>query len=132
MKIFLRKSIYLLVFFSVITQELVIAQEADSVVEQNTDWTKNVDVSQFAEQPVDGELENLNDLRAIAGNIQSLKNDVIELNKDLRKMEEKLLFPSNTRYTVFLSLSFRAVFVPVVQEAPHLFNEELRSFSGRQ
>lgn len=105
MKILLRKSIYLLVVVSVIAQEYTIAQESPVPSEQNTDWTENVDASQFAEQKVEGEVESLNDLRAIAGNIQSLKNDVIELNKDLRKMEEKLLFPSNTRYTVFVSLS---------------------------
>ncbi|SMF41202.1 hypothetical protein SAMN02745866_02686 [Alteromonadaceae bacterium Bs31] len=105
MKILLRKSIYLVVFFSVITQESAFAQDIPSPDEQSKAWVENVDAEQFAEQAVEGEQESLNDLRAIAGNIQSLKNDVIELNKDLRKMEEKLLFPSNTRYTVFLSLS---------------------------
>lgn len=76
------------------------AEEAD-----NKEWVKGVDANQFAEQPMEGEAGSMNELRAIAVNIQSLKTDVIELNKDLRKMEEKLLFPSNTRYTIFLSLT---------------------------
>jgi len=92
--------------FSVITQEFVWAQEEQNAGAKNDKtWVKGVDPAQFAERNVEGEMRNLDDLRVIAGNIQALKNDVIELNKDLYKMEEKLLFPSNTRYTVFVSLS---------------------------
>ena len=41
----------------------------------------------------------------ISRDIQLLKSDVISLNKDLRAMEERLLFPSHTRYSVFVSLT---------------------------
>ncbi len=44
-------------------------------------------------------------VKRISKNIQALKTDVVDLNKDLRIMEEKLLFPSNTKYTVFVSSS---------------------------
>ncbi|QSP95111.1 hypothetical protein LPB19_01420 [Marinobacter salinisoli] len=36
--------------------------------------------------------------------IQNLKQSVVTLNKDLRVLEEDLLFPANTRFHVFLSL----------------------------
>lgn len=47
----------------------------------------------------------LAEVQSISEGIQSLKSQVVELNKDLRLMEEKLLFPSNTRYSFFVSLS---------------------------
>jgi hypothetical protein len=36
--------------------------------------------------------------------VQSIKQQVLELNRDLFILEEELLFPSNTRLSVFLSL----------------------------
>lgn len=46
----------------------------------------------------------LAEVQAISQGIQALKSQVVDLNKDLRLMEEKLLFPSSTRYTVFVSV----------------------------
>ncbi|MEW5755658.1 MAG: hypothetical protein AB1810_05085 [Pseudomonadota bacterium] len=40
----------------------------------------------------------------LVGQLQALKRDVIELNRDLFILEEELLFPSNTQLTVFVSL----------------------------
>lgn len=37
-------------------------------------------------------------------NIQSLKQDVIALNRDLFLLEEELLYPSSTQFAVFLSM----------------------------
>lgn len=45
------------------------------------------------------------EIKKASKNIQELKRQVIDLNKDLRLMEEKLLFPSSTKYSVFISLS---------------------------
>jgi hypothetical protein len=45
--------------------------------------------------------ESVNEL---SGDIQELKKSVIVLNKDLRVLEEDLLFPANTQVNVFLSL----------------------------
>jgi len=45
--------------------------------------------------------ESVNEL---SGEIQDLKKSVIALNKDLRVLEEDLLFPANTQVNVFLSL----------------------------
>lgn len=41
---------------------------------------------------------------ALSGEIQELKISVIALNKDLRVMEEDLLFPADTQLNVFVSL----------------------------
>lgn len=43
-------------------------------------------------------------VKKVSKEIQSLKKSVVALNKDLRVIEEALLFPSGTKYTVFLSL----------------------------
>jgi len=43
-------------------------------------------------------------VNALSGDIQELKQSVIALNKELRILEEDLLFPANTQVNVFLSL----------------------------
>lgn len=61
---------------------------------------------QFAgEKVANTSKQALEEVRKISLDIQKLKLNVIDLNKDLRLMEEKLLFPSSTKYSVFLSLS---------------------------
>ena len=40
----------------------------------------------------------------LTDDLQSLKSQVLELNKDLFILEEELLFPSNTQLAVFVSL----------------------------
>jgi hypothetical protein len=42
--------------------------------------------------------------RALDEEIQSLKTDAVELNRDLFRLEEELLFPANTQVAVFLSM----------------------------
>ena len=49
--------------------------------------------------------EALEEVQKISQDIQKLKLRVIDLNKDLRVMEEKLLFPTSTKYSVFVSLA---------------------------
>jgi hypothetical protein len=44
------------------------------------------------------------DTRALDQEIQSLKKDAVDLNKDLFILEEELLFPANTQVAVFLSM----------------------------
>lgn len=44
------------------------------------------------------------DTRALDEQIQSLKKDVVDLNRDLFVLEEELLFPANTQVAVFLSM----------------------------
>jgi hypothetical protein len=51
------------------------------------------------------EAESLSEVKKISQDIQVLKQEVIALNKDLRLMEETLLFPSSTKFSVFVSVS---------------------------
>jgi hypothetical protein len=44
------------------------------------------------------------DTRALDEEIQSIKKDAVELNRDLAVLEEELLFPANTQVAVFLSM----------------------------
>jgi hypothetical protein len=46
----------------------------------------------------------LSSTRALDEEIQSLKTDAVELNRDLFRLEEELLFPANTQVAVFLSM----------------------------
>lgn len=48
--------------------------------------------------------EALSTVKGLSKDIQTLKQEVIELNKELQALEEELLFPSNTQTTIFLSL----------------------------
>jgi hypothetical protein len=47
---------------------------------------------------------------AIDEQVQSLKSDVLNLNRDLFVLEEELLFPSSTQVAVFLSLDVGTFF----------------------
>ena len=44
------------------------------------------------------------DTRGLDEEIQTLKKDVVDLNKDLFVLEEELLFPANTQVAVFISM----------------------------
>jgi len=44
------------------------------------------------------------DTKGLDTEIQALKKDVVDLNKDLFVLEEELLFPANTQVAVFLSM----------------------------
>ncbi len=44
------------------------------------------------------------DTRGIDQEVQGLKKDVVDLNRDLFVLEEELLFPANTQVAVFLSM----------------------------
>lgn len=94
-----------LVSFSVSAQKPEEEKPAES---KNADWAISVEKPSidFAPKEIkEIEARALNEVRKISSDIQQLKGEVIELNKDLRLMEEKLLFPSSTKYSVFVSLS---------------------------
>jgi hypothetical protein len=50
------------------------------------------------------------DTRAIDEQTQSLKKDVVDLNRDLYVLEEELLYPANTQVAVFLSMDVGSFF----------------------
>ena len=44
-------------------------------------------------------------IKGLDEQVQDIKKDVLELTSELTRLEEKLLFPSNTQVSLFLSLS---------------------------
>jgi hypothetical protein len=48
--------------------------------------------------------------QALDGQIQALKQDVMELNRDLLVLEEELLFPASTQLAVFVSMDVGTLF----------------------
>ena len=52
-----------------------------------------------------------NTQKNINANIESLKNEVLELNRDLFVLEEDLLFSANTQINVFLSMNAGKLFL---------------------
>ena len=47
---------------------------------------------------------------ALDSSIEALKKEVLSLNRDLFILEEDLLFPSNTQFSVFLSMNIGSLF----------------------
>ena len=73
--------------------------------------------AQDSDQPLEGELVVTDDAAAgeleegsLDAEIEALKKDVLSLNRDLFILEEDLLFPSNTQFSVFLSMDSGALF----------------------
>ncbi len=81
----------------------------------------------------------LNTVKNLSKEIQTLKASVVDLNKDLRLMEEELLFPSSTQASVFVSLDIGTFFtlegiklkVDGRQVATHLYSEKQRQALAR-
>ena len=68
--------------------------------------------------------------RSIDAEIQQVKKEAIDLNRELAKLEEELLFPANTQVAVFLSMNVGAFFsldsvqikVDDVEVANHIYS----------
>ena len=55
-------------------------------------------------EPAAASAEPPADTRGLDEEIQNLKKDVVDLNKDLFVLEEELLFPANTQVAIFVSM----------------------------
>ncbi len=81
----------------------------------------------------------LDTVKNLSKEIQTLKASVVDLNRDLRLMEEELLFPSSTQASVFVSLDIGTFFtlesiklkVDGKQVATHLYSEKQRKALAR-
>jgi hypothetical protein len=51
-----------------------------------------------------------NELKAVDQDVQALKKQLIDLNRDLFKLEEELLYPASTQVAVFLSVDVGTFF----------------------
>ena len=81
----------------------------------------------------------LNTVKNLSKEIQTLKASVVDLNKDLRLMEEELLFPSSTQTSIFVSLDIGTFFtlesiklkIDGKQVVTHLYSEKQRQALAR-
>jgi hypothetical protein len=88
-------------FFAVLPLALLApfsALAADAPAEAAPAATAAVETTPVPAEPA------LGTTRALDEEIQSLKTDAVELNRDLFRLEEELLFPANTQVAVFLSM----------------------------
>jgi hypothetical protein len=65
-----------------------------------------VGLQSFAQDPV----VPTDQTKDIDQEIQTLKKDIVELNRDLFILEEELLFPANTQVAIFLSMDIGSFF----------------------
>lgn len=100
------KTLLLLITGLIISSHCLGAPKEKPAKEKSGNWTKQVDNSiQFgSDQEKKSADKALSAVQQISKNVQQLKQDVIKLNKDLRLMEEQLLFPSSTKFSIFVSL----------------------------
>jgi hypothetical protein len=61
--------------------------------------------------PAGGAAPAVTDTRGLDQDIQELKKDVVDLNRDLFVLEEELLFPANTQVAVFVSMDVGEFFL---------------------
>jgi hypothetical protein len=54
--------------------------------------------------------EPATELRAVDQDVQDLKKQLVDLNRDLFKLEEEILYPASTQVAVFLSLNVGTFF----------------------
>ncbi|MGB5102544.1 MAG: hypothetical protein WBO04_04400 [Steroidobacteraceae bacterium] len=54
--------------------------------------------------------EATQDLRTVDEDVQALKKQLVELNRDLFRLEEELLYPASTQVAVFLSMDVGTFF----------------------
>ena len=55
-------------------------------------------------------VESAQDLRSVDQDVQSLKKQLVDLNRDLFRLEEELLYPASTQVAVFVSMDVGTFF----------------------
>jgi len=100
-----RKLIFTIIFTAAMLQSVDIyaAKQSPAPGGENVPTT-DAAVSDPAVDAVSGRAKAQDSVNALSNDIQDLKESVIALNKDLRVLEEDLLFPADTQVNVFLSL----------------------------
>ena len=85
---------------------LLLAPVAGPAPAQADDAGDDVEIAPAAGEA--GAADELDD--SLDANIEALKKEVLSLNRDLFILEEDLLFPANTQFSVFLSMNAGALF----------------------
>lgn len=104
----MKKNVFVKAFLTSCTLAFALAMTHSSAAEdvESEHWADGVDGGQVA--PAQGATDFLDaeaELKRISRYVQSLKSDVVDLNHDLKQMEERILYPSSTQYSVFVSFS---------------------------
>jgi hypothetical protein len=79
-------------------------EQSNDVVNAALSREDTTEIENRALGATEGRLHAQESVNALSLEIQDLKKSVIALNKNLRVLEEDLLFPANTQVNVFLSL----------------------------
>ncbi len=82
---------FLFVFSAVISAQEALSAESDATL-----------AATLRSEAAEGELRNR--FRAIDEDVQDLKKEVLDLNRDLFLLEEDLLFPANSQVAFFISM----------------------------
>jgi hypothetical protein len=84
------------------------AQENSSeLIEGEIEISQQDEATETDAEPLD---EDTSEETSLDTDIEALKKEVLSLNRDLFILEEDLLFPSNTQFSVFLSMNAGALF----------------------
>jgi hypothetical protein len=86
----------------------VSAQDTSSeLIEGEIDISQQDEATETDAESLD---EDSSEETSLDTDIEALKKEVLSLNRDLFILEEDLLFPSNTQFSVFLSMNAGALF----------------------
>ncbi len=101
-------------YISLITLSLIFLALPVSAQQTSSELIEGeIEVPQ-AEESTEANAESLDEDESVEGSldadIEALKKEVLSLNRDLFILEEDLLFPSNTQFSVFLSMNAGALF----------------------
>jgi len=110
-----------------------------SVVIAHSSHSADQSIDFAAQAQQESAQQALNTVKKLSREIQNLKSSVVDLNKDLRLMEEELLFPSSTQASVFVSLDIGQFFtlesiklkLDGKQVATHLYSDKQRHALAR-
>lgn len=78
--------------------------QAPETSSENLSADYEASIEERTQGATEGRMQAQESVNALSGEIQELKKSVIALNKNLRVLEEDLLFPANTQVNVFLSM----------------------------
>lgn len=128
---------FFLLVLGALTERALAEQATNSSITNETPWAEKIENKETSLSSENDSKENLqasDSIQQVSKNIQDLKQQVIVLNKDLRVMEEKLLFPSSTKYSVFVSMTSGQFFalesvklkIDGKLVATHLYSEKQR------
>ncbi len=103
----MKYSSLIIILLAYLTTPLFAQETADQPIDDTAVNPQQDDLLENEDASVDDELPEAATLDA---DIEALKKEVLSLNRDLFILEEDLLFPANTQFSIFLSINAGALF----------------------